>query len=317
MVEWVHAGECRSRHCAFLVYNVLTYGGKMSPKLAERALSEASGSMQLVAFGATDHGRRRSQNQDNVLCYTITASKTPVGLYAVADGMGGQSAGEVASQIAIETVRQDLGQYLERSVGILPADGADVVTGRLVEEEPFQDTPSMSLVDALNGAIQRSNQRIRDHGLQNPEASGLGSTLTVAMIAGDLALIANIGDSRTYIVREGAIHSLTQDHSLVGSLVRQGLISESDVYSHPHRNLIYNALGTRPEANADIAMQRLQVDDVLVLCSDGLWEMVRDEEIRSVVEQMAEPKAAVATLVEMANANGGVDNISVVVVRVA
>jgi protein phosphatase len=273
--------------------------------------------MQLVAYGATDHGKRRTQNQDSVLCYTISASRTPVGLYAVADGMGGQSAGEVASQIAIETVREDLGQYLDRSVGILPDDGAGVVTTRLVEDDPFPDRPSMSMIDALNAAIQRCNERIREHGAQHPDASGLGSTLTVAMITGDLALIGNIGDSRTYIVREGEIRSLTQDHSLVGSLVRQGLITESDVYSHPHRNLIYNALGTRPEANADIAMQRLQGGDVLVLCSDGLWEMVRDEEIKAVVETMVQPEDAASTLVNMANDNGGVDNISVVIVRVA
>jgi protein phosphatase len=273
--------------------------------------------MQLLAYGATDHGRRRAQNQDSVLCYTIASTRTPVGLYAVADGMGGQSAGEIASQIAIETVREDLGQYLDRSVGLQPEDGADVVTTRLVEEDPFVEQPKVSMVDALNGAIQRSNQRIRDHGMQNPESAGLGSTLTVAMITGDLALIGNIGDSRTYLVRDGEIRSLTQDHSLVGSLVRQGLITENEIYSHPHRNLIYNALGTRTEANADIAMQRLQTGDVLILCSDGLWEMVRDEDIKGVVEKIEEPEVAASTLVDMANSNGGVDNISVVIVRVA
>jgi serine/threonine protein phosphatase PrpC len=272
--------------------------------------------MQLAAYALTDRGRRRPQNQDNVLCYTLQDSKTPVGLYAVADGMGGQSAGEIASQIAIDTVREELGQFLENTVGATPSSGDAAITSRLVEKDVPEDAPNLSLVDALSGAMQRCNNRIREHGTQNPDTAGLGSTLTVVMVTGDLALVGNIGDSRTYILRDGTIRSLTQDHSLVGSLVRQGLITEDDVYKHPQRNLIYNALGTRPEANPDIAMHRLQSGDILLLCSDGLWEMVRDEDIRSIVESLSDPTAAAASLVEAANENGGVDNISVVVVRV-
>jgi protein phosphatase len=277
--------------------------------------------MQLTAFAQTDHGRRRTQNQDNVLCYTLKGTSTAAGLYAVADGMGGQNAGEIASQIAIETVRDELGRFLDRTMGAKLADGADVVTGRLsdgAEERTgaTEQAPDVSLVDVLGSAIQHCNERVREHGQRNPGNSGLGSTLTVAMVTGDLALIGNIGDSRTYIVRDGEIRSLTQDHSLVGSLVRQGLISENDVYSHPHRNLIYSALGTHPEANADVAVQRLQEGDTLLLCSDGLWEMVRDEDIRAVVENVSDVEAAATTLVGAANAAGGVDNISVVIVRV-
>jgi serine/threonine protein phosphatase PrpC len=272
--------------------------------------------MQLAAFALTDHGRRRSQNQDSVLCYTFGESKTPVGLFAVADGMGGQSAGEVASQIAIETVKEELGLFLDRTLGSAPSNGADVVTARLDGNVEPVGPPNLSLVDILSGAMQRCNERIREHGQQNPESAGLGSTLTVVMVTGDLALIGNIGDSRTYMVRDGEIHSLTQDHSLVGSLVRQGLITDDDVYTHPHRNLIYNALGTRADANPDIAMQRLLSGDILVLCSDGLWEMVRDEDIKAIVETLDDPEEAAALLIDAANANGGVDNISVVIVRV-
>ncbi len=272
--------------------------------------------MRLAAFALTDHGRRRSQNQDSVLCYTLGATKTPVGLYAVADGMGGQSAGEVASQIAIDTVREELGLFLDRTFGSAPSSGADVVTARLEGNDDPPGPPNMSLVDILSSAMQRCNERIREYGQQNPGTAGLGTTLTVAMVTGDLALIGNIGDSRTYIVRDSEIRSLTQDHSLVGSLVRQGLITDDDVYTHPHRNLVYNALGTRADANPDVAMQRLLSGDILVLCSDGLWEMVRDEDIRTIVETLADPEEAAASLVDAANANGGVDNISVVIVRV-
>ena len=274
--------------------------------------------MQLTAFGMTDHGRRRAQNQDCVLCYTPIGGRTPVGLYAVADGMGGQSAGEVASQIAIDTVREELGDFLDKRVGIMPADGAEVVTARLDESAPEPDgaASDLSLIDVLTATMQHCNQRIRDHGQQFPENAGLGSTLTVVMVTGDLALVGNIGDSRTYIVRDGSIRSLTQDHSLVGSLVRQGLISEDDVYRHPHRNLIYNALGTRADANPDIVVHRLLAGDVLLLCSDGLWEMVRDEDIKAAVESLDDPGQSAQLLVDAANANGGVDNISVVIVRV-
>ncbi len=273
--------------------------------------------MRLRAYGVTDNGVRRTQNQDCVLCNTLIEGGRPVGLYAVADGMGGQSAGEVASQIAIDTIRVELGRYLERTIGVEVHDPSAAVTVRLEEQEPPAEGPSPSMVDVLSGTMQLCNQRIREYGQHHPETAGLGSTLTVVMLTWNLALIGNIGDSRTYIVRDGTIRSLTEDHSLVGSLVRQGIITESDVYSHPQRNLIYNALGTRADASPDIAMQRLQVGDTLILCSDGLWEMVRDEEIRAVVEAMDEPKDAAMSLIEHANANGGVDNISVVIVRVS
>ena len=275
--------------------------------------------MQLMAYGATDHGRRRAQNQDTVLCFTLPTPNAAVGLYAVADGMGGQNAGEVASQISIETVRDDLWQYLEQEVGPLLHDGAEVVTGRLSEDDQAEDrsSPAVPLRDAVSMAIQRSNQRIREFGDANPESAGLGSTLTLAMVINDLALIGNVGDSRTYLVRNGQISRLTQDHSLVHSLVQQGVISDEEVYSHPQRNLVYQALGTRAEIAPDIFMQRLQEGDTLILCSDGLWEMVRDEQIRQIIEAQPDPTEAATTLVHMANTNGGVDNISVVVVRVS
>ena len=273
--------------------------------------------MRVQAFALTDHGARRPRNEDCVLCSTLVATERPVGLYAVADGMGGQSAGEIASQIAIDTVLGELGQYLERTMGTARADSSEAATVRLEDPPPDAENPNLSMVDVLAGTMQLCNQRIREYGQVHADAAGLGSTLTVVMLAGKLALVGNIGDSRTYMIRDGAIRSLTEDHSLVGSLVRQGIISESDVYTHPQRNLIYNALGTRPDASPDISMQRLQEGDILVLCSDGLWEMVRDEEIRGMAESMDDPHEAARALVDQANANGGVDNISVVIVRVS
>jgi len=273
--------------------------------------------MRVTAFGLTDHGVRRAQNQDSVLCSTLVTDERPIGLYAVADGMGGQSAGDIASRLAIETIQMELGQYLERTIGAEILDPSDAVTVRLDEGPALVDNPNLSMVDVLAGTMQLCNQRIREYGQAHADAVGLGSTLTVVMLAGRLALIGNIGDSRTYMIREGAIRSLTEDHSLVGSLVRQGVIAESDVYSHPQRNLIYNALGTRADANPDISMQRLQEGDILVLCSDGLWEMVRDDDIREAAASIEDPEEAAMPLVNQANANGGVDNISVIIVRVS
>jgi protein phosphatase len=273
--------------------------------------------MQLTAFALTDPGLKRNQNEDAALCYTVALGDQPAGLYAVADGMGGQNAGEVASRIAIETIQAELGGYLERSSARANKRLDEAVTAPLELEEdtqdPEQDAP---LVGLVVGAIQRCNDLIREHGEQNSDAVGLGSTLTLALLIGDLALIGNIGDSRTYLVREGVITSLTHDHSLVGSLFRQGLITEQEVYSHPHRNLIYNALGTKADATPDVVLQRLQVGDILVLCSDGLWEMVRDDQIRDIVMSLEQPDDAAAALVGRANQEGGQDNISVVVVRV-
>jgi protein phosphatase len=274
--------------------------------------------MQLTAHGLTDSGLRRTQNEDAILWYTVLLGEQPAGLYAVADGMGGQNAGEVASRIAIEAIQAELGGYLDRSSARSQPRSDDAVTAPLKLEETVeaveQDAP---LVNLVLEAIQRCNDLIREYGELHTDAVGLGSTLTLALVIGNVALIGNIGDSRTYLVRDGMIASLTADHSLVGSLYRQGLITEQEVYNHPHRNLIYNALGTKADATPDIVLQRLQVDDILLLCSDGLWEMVRDDQIRDILMSFEKPEDAAAALVQRANQEGGLDNIGVVVVRVS
>jgi protein phosphatase len=168
----------------------------------------------------------------------------------------------------------------------------------------------------VRAAISRCNARILAHAAAHPETRGLGSTLTLALVRGRLAIIGNIGDSRTYRIRAGAIESLTRDHSLVAHLAAIGQILPEEVYSHPHRGYIYRALGTESEAQPDIITERLHSGDTLVLCSDGLWEMVRDEDIRSATCGAVSPDDAATQLVELANGNGGDDNVSVIVVRV-
>jgi protein phosphatase len=143
----------------------------------------------------------------------------------------------------------------------------------------------------------------------------LGSTVTAALIIGDVATIANVGDSRTYLLRDGRLERITQDHSLVARLVDAGVITPEEVRTHPQRNQIYRCLGHKPELDVDTFTVQLQAGDRLVLCSDGLWEMVLDENIQHAVEKARTPQKACDVLIEEANRAGGEDNISVIVVE--
>lgn len=258
--------------------------------------------MSILAAGQTDPGHRRPENEDCILCETSDDGTT--GIFAVADGMGGQRAGEVASAIAIATLREELLPLLE------PSGAAQ--NGNTPQPSPEGE----SLTERIRAAITLCNERILRHAGEHPETRGLGSTLTLAFVKGRLAIIGNIGDSRTYRVRDGGIESLTQDHSLVAHLAAIGQIAPDDVYSHPHRGYIYRALGSESEAQPDIITERLRGGDALLLCSDGLWEMVRDNGIQRAMTEAASPEDAAARLIELANGNGGDDNISVIVVRV-
>lgn len=258
----------------------------------------------ISAAARTDRGRRRTQNQDCVLCEVGAGGA--MGVFAVADGMGGQSAGEVASAIAIQTLREELLPLLENEAPGAAAASAGKANGA------GGDRP---LTERVREAIELCNERILHHAAEHPETKGLGSTLTLAVIKGSLAIIGNIGDSRTYRVRQGEIESLTRDHSLVAHLAAIGQIEPDDIYSHPHRSYIYRALGSETEAQPDIFTERLRSGDTLLLCSDGLWEMVRDGSIGRTTVEAPSPDEAAEQLVELANGNGGEDNISVIVVK--
>ncbi len=249
----------------------------------------------LIADARTDRGQRRAENQDCVL--SEVDPQGTLGLFAVADGMGGQRGGEIASALAIETLRAEL----------LPLLGADGVAGKGATDQ--------SLTAQLHEAINRCNARVLRYAEEHPETHGLGSTLALALVKGSLAVIGNLGDSRIYRVRDGAIEPLTHDHSYVAQLAALGKIEPDEIYTHPHRNYIYRALGSEPEAQPDIFTERLRSDDVLLLCSDGLWGMVRDDAILRAVNEATTPQEAATLLVTLANENGGDDNISVIVVH--
>lgn len=203
------------------------------------------------------------------------------------------------------------------------ADGS-VEAAEAAEERPDsavtqQLSESMVLEhygDKLRSAVEESSEAIVKYGQQHSEARGLGSTLTAALIVGEQAYIANVGDSRTYLLRDGKLQRVTHDHSLVERLVEAGQIDADEVYDHPHRNLIYRSLGAgRADVEVDLFTETLRANDALLLCSDGLWEMVRDQQLESILTEVSDPVEACELLIERANDNGGEDNITAVLVR--
>jgi serine/threonine protein phosphatase PrpC len=244
-----------------------------------------------VQVGAeTDVGMVRDHNEDN-LGYKIpdeavvTSNKGM--LFLVADGMGGHAAGEVASQIAVETI---LDRYFS------------------------EDTDDIE--EALNGAIVDANDIIHAQSSDHREQSGMGTTSVVAVIRGDELTVANVGDSRAYLIRGGEIQQITQDHSWVQEQVRLNLVTPEEAKHHPLRNIITRALGTAPEVKVDFSTYKLQVGDTIILCSDGLSGVVSDGDILEIVTKQENAEMAAKMLINAANAGGGPDNISTIVVRV-
>jgi len=236
----------------------------------------------------TDAGRLRDHNEDS---YGIFVPTDPVqlkqlgSLFAVADGMGGHAAGEIASKAALDSLI-----------------------------EVYFATPEPSRSDALRKATHAANERVVAEAAKMPERRGMGTTLVAAVIHGDQMVVANVGDCRLYLLRRGVLSQMTKDHSFVAEQVRAGLITEEEARNHPRRNIISRALGT-PEAEPDISEIPIQANDVIIMCSDGLHGVVNNEEIAK-VGQNPDPTAAARNLVDLANTNGGPDNITVLVIRV-
>jgi PPM family protein phosphatase len=236
--------------------------------------------MRLVFAAATDVGRMRKNNEDSYL------SSQPVA--AVADGMGGHSAGEVASAIAIEEL------------------------AALRDRGPWENETAAT--DDLKQAILRANRRIREMAARDRKLNGMGTTLVALLEDGDMVHVANVGDSRGYLLRQGELSQVTVDHSLVQELVDDGRLSPEDAERHPQRSVITRALGIDPEVEFDLFTYKLQVGDRLLLCSDGLSDVVEPAQIRKVLLRVRSAQRAARELVTVANANGGPDNITVIVV---
>jgi PPM family protein phosphatase len=224
---------------------------------------------------ATDPGRRRRHNEDAYVC------EPP--LFAVADGIGGAQAGELASSLAAAALRDDSG------------DGHGDARGR---------------VDSL---IQEANRRVYERQAADAEASGMGTTMTAALVEGDHVSIGHVGDSRAYRIRNGSLEQLTEDHSLVAELVRSGKLSPEEAEGHPQRSVVTRALGTDPDVDVDTFEVEARPGDLFLLCSDGLTTMVDGATILAeTARNRDELRAAAKALVRAANRGGGEDNITVV-----
>jgi protein phosphatase len=221
---------------------------------------------------ATDIGLVRSNNEDAYL--------TAPPLFAVADGMGGHRAGEVASAGAIRTLQKEAGH----------------------------DT------DSLVAAVQSANRAVHAEAAANPDLSGMGTTITAMMTTNDSAQIVHVGDSRAYLLREGRLRRLTQDHTVVDRLAREGKIPAEEVDRHPQRSVLERALGVNPEVDVDVQLLDLRPGDRLLLCTDGLTSMLNDDEIREILLREKDPGAAAQALIDAALAAGGKDNVTAVIV---
>jgi serine/threonine protein phosphatase PrpC len=272
----------------------------------------------LSVAGLTDVGRQRELNEDRFYYKVVQASdQGPVGLFVVADGMGGHLAGEVASHWAVGTLKRELAPLFRPQdpsitrrldAEALAAVGSGV-TVRLEETD---------LARLLEHAIERANQVLLGYARKHPDqAGGMGSTLTMAVVEDNRATVAHVGDSRAYLWRDGRLRPLTEDHSVPGALLKQGQITPEEAHEHPHRHVLYRCLGLKPNVDVDIYPSIvLQASDALLLCSDGLWDMVYPaDRLAAFLASEAGPLSICRRLVDVANDAGGEDNITVVLVR--
>src|SRR6266571_1076768 len=228
---------------------------------------------------ASDTGRRRRRNED---AYVVAPP-----LFAVADGMGGAQAGEVASKLAAAALEDT-------------------------------DPGALSGSERVISLIQEANRRVYERSNADPSASGMGTTMTVALVEGSVVTFGHVGDSRAYLARDGRLEQLTDDHSLVNELMKSGKLSPEEAETHPQRSVITRAIGTDPDVDVDTFSVPAQTGDLFLLCSDGLTDMVGEDTILGVVERHRDDiDKALRTLVKEANRGGGEDNITVVAFEIS
>lgn len=262
--------------------------------LPQEVTLEINGAGHAIFGQATDLGRARTNNEDAIYSFFATgrtADGIPdFGLFVVADGMGGHSEGELASALAARTV----------ATHILK----EVYLPLFNREE--RDNP---IAEVITSAIQRANEAVVH------ELDDGGTTISAAVLIGDLAYIGHVGDSRVYLINRGRIERITRDHSWVQRLIELDQLTPDEANEHPQKNLLYRALGQSDTLEVDTLMRRMPAGARVVLCSDGLWNQVSDTEILDAVTSASTPSEACTRLIALANAQGGPDNISVVLVQ--
>lgn len=243
--------------------------------------------------GLSHTGMLREHNEDD---YILPATAdVPIlmekgYLYVLADGMGGHQKGEVASAVTVEAV---------------PAEYYATVPK--LEEHNSEE----AVIDALSSAIAKANIRVME------ATEGGGTTVVTAVLYGDNLVIMNVGDSRAYLLRDDELRLLSRDHSLVSRLVEMGKITEEEALSHPRRNVLYQALGQGADLEIHIYTEKVQLHDTIILCSDGLWGEISPEKLKQVLKAAESPQVAVQQLIDIANAAGGPDNITVIIVHIS
>ena len=265
------------------------------------------------SFGASDPGKVRPANEDQFLVAELartlwvrqTSLLQPETLYGrnrghvflVADGMGGHQGGEVASALTVRTVEAFVLHLLHRFSNIEQDDEQGVIAD-------------------LQEALRHADARIFEETAHHPQLTGMGTTLTLALVSGWKLFVMHAGDSRCYLYRGGQLRRLTEDHTLVGELARRGVLSPEEVRHHRLRHVVTNVLGGGEEGvRVDVHRAELEANDVLLLCSDGLTEMIDDDRIAAVLAAEGEPQRACERLVAEANEAGGRDNVTVIVTR--
>ena len=266
----------------------------------------SGGDVVVRVFGRTDVGQMREHNEDAFVVADLTRGNATLqpevrshaigqrgSLFMVADGMGGAAAGEIASAMAIEGVLREVTEALSAT------------------EPPTED----AFATAIKRATATANAEIHAFAIEHPEFRGMGTTATVAGVLGDTVYLAQVGDSRAYLVRGGVAAQITKDQSLMQKLVEAGELTQEEAEQSERRNIILQALGPEPNIKVDLTAQQLRRGDVLVLCSDGLSGQVRTEDIARVVTDEQDLMAACKRLIDMANEAGGPDNITVIAAR--
>ena len=283
-----------------------TLGGVCSPSGRRRPL-------RVYSYGMTHPGRKRTTNEDQFLVATLSKAlqvqhtslpqddvhySGPQGhLFLVADGVGGNAAGEKASALAVNVIENFVLDTLNWCLQ-LRSNAAD------------------ALLAEFQQAMEQADHHLLHESRRRPELHGMGTTLTLAYCLGDQLFVAHVGDSRCYLLRRGLLYRLTHDHTLVAEMVQRGLLKPDEAAHHGYRHVITNVVGgSDPGVRVEVHKLPLESGDELLLCSDGLTEMVSDQEVLSVLQAEADPAAATQRLVARANEQGGKDNVTVVVAR--
>jgi len=243
--------------------------------------------VRLLHAARTDVGMIRSGNEDN---FAVSANGDR-GLFIVADGMGGHAAGEVASEMAVQTIQREL--------------------------NAVRDLDDRSTPQKVMEALKTANRNIHDRTITEVDKQGMGTTASVLLLSGTRYLIGQVGDSRVYLLRDGALQQLTKDHSYVQEQVDAGFLTPEQARYHPYSNVITRCVGASPDVEPDIYQGESRVGDLFLVASDGLTGMVDDRRLQTLLMSRAEPERKVHSLIAEANGRGGLDNITAIVVQIA